>query len=148
MGAAADTSGNIRITGETDSDDFPLSHALYTQKAAYQATCFVAKLDPNLNIVFSSFLNGQNPSTPAAIALDAGGNAYIAGTADTTFPQTGALFGPTATSGVNHTSIAKLASDGSKAIYSRLLGGNAGGCTRAGCNGPLTDADAFSKDGK
>jgi hypothetical protein len=89
-------SGNIWITGVTDSDDFPFVHPLFFQKADYHAVGFAAKLDANLNILFSTFLGGQpalGPSNPTNIGLDSSGNAYVVGnTEDTAFPTTGSVF--------------------------------------------------------
>ena len=89
-GAAIDASGNFWIVGETDSDDFPLVRELFGQKAAYQKTGFVAKLDPNFNILFSTFLGGQpalGQTNALCVALDSGGNAWVVGnTNDPNFP--------------------------------------------------------------
>ena len=137
--AAVDASGNIWIAGTTDSDDFPLVHPLFAQKPAYMPTGFVAKLDPNLNILFSTFLGGQEIPQAAqtaarSIALDRAGNAYIAGqTADPNFPTTGPVFGTGAPDGqsmftVTFTFVSKISADGSKLLFSRLLGGDASPC--------------------
>jgi uncharacterized protein (TIGR03437 family) len=151
--AAADSSGNIWITGSSDSDDFPLVHALYTNKIAYQMTGFAVKLDPTLNILFSTLSPAQ--AAPQSIALDASGNAYVAGnTNDATFPVTGPVFGsgtpsanPLAPAG--YVFVLKLASDGSKLLYSRLLGGSSYPC-RGGSScigvGPYTAASAIAVD--
>jgi uncharacterized protein (TIGR03437 family) len=161
--AAADSSGNIWITGKTDSDDFPLVHALFSQKISYQLNGFVAKLDPNLNILFSSFLVSKNPPTdPAAlgfvslapyfpvIAVDSAGNAYIAGaTDDPTFPVTGPAFGSPIGSGGIDAFVMKIASDGSKVLYSRLLGGSISPCTGGSAcvnNEPFNAASAIAVD--
>jgi uncharacterized protein (TIGR03437 family) len=153
VSAAVDAAGDIWITGETDSDDFPLIHALFTQKTAYRLTGFVAKLDAGLNILFSSFLGGQTvpttaQSTPATITLDSTGNAYVAGnTADPSFPVTGPAFAAAPTG--SYAFIAKIAPDGSKLIYSRLLGGSTspcvGGSTCIG-RGAYTNATAIAVD--
>lgn len=146
--AAIDPNGNIWITGETDSDDFPLVHPLFGQKPSYHSTGFVAKLDSSLNIVFSTFLGGTAPasitpalSTPAGIAVDSAGNVYVAGsTGEAGFPATGPVFG-TGTAGPNNNSIkplvyafvTKISADGSKLVYSRLLGGDQISCSSRSC---------------
>ena len=136
--ASIDASGNIWITGQTDSDDFPLVRPLFFQKADYHAIGFVAKLDANLNILFSTFLGGQpalGPSNPTNIGLDSSGNAYVVGnTEDTAFPTTGSGFGVGAPSSnplnpQTYTFVLKISSDGSRLLYSRLLGGNGSPCT-------------------
>jgi large repetitive protein len=124
-GAAIDAAGNFWIIGETDSDDFPLVHALYTQKPDYKQTGFIAKLDPSLNILFSTFLGGQPAlglSTPVAVALDSSGNAYVAGsTDDLNFPATGTVFGVGLPSSspidvVTYTFAVKISSNGSSVL--------------------------------
>src|SRR5579864_462902 len=155
--AAIDPSGNIWITGETDSDDFPLVHPLFAQKAPYHSTGFVAKLDSSLNIVFSTFLGGTAPasitpalSTPASIAVDSAGNAYVAGsTGEAGFPATGPVFG-TGTAGPNNNSInplvyafvTKISADGSKLVYSHLLGGDQISCSSRSCLGDAASTAA------
>lgn len=99
LDAAVDPSGNIWIIGVTDSDDFPLLHPLFSQKLPYQSTGFVARLDPSLNLLFSTFLGGQGTggqavSTPTKLMIDASGNVYIAGhTGESGFPTTGTILG-------------------------------------------------------
>jgi hypothetical protein len=84
LAAAIDPIGDIWIAGQTDSDDFPLVHPLFAQKPPYQQTLFVAKLDTNLKLLFSTFLGGTSPgspdaavTTPTGIAIDNSGNAYL-----------------------------------------------------------------------
>jgi uncharacterized protein (TIGR03437 family) len=146
--AAIDPSGNIWIAGQTDSDDFPLVHPLFAQKRPYHSTGFVAKLDSKLNIVFSTFLGGTAPasitpalSIPSGIAVDTAGNVYIAGsTGEAGFPTTGPVLG-TGTAGPNNNSvnpmvyafITKISADGSKVVFSRLLGGDQISCSSGSC---------------
>lgn len=155
VSAAADANGNMWITGETDSDDFPLVHALYANKSAYHMTGFALKLDPRFNILFSTFLGGQGQSTPQSIALDGTGNAYITGTTDdSTFPVTGPVLGSGAPSGNqlapgSYAFVLKIASDGSKLLYSRLLGGSLFPCTGGSAcigKGPYTAGFTIAVD--
>ncbi len=135
LSAAVDGSGNIWIAGTTDSDDFPLVHPLFSTKPAYASIRFVAKLDSNLNILFSTFfaepLGYLLAPLEIIVALDSSGNAYVAGTtADTSFPVTAPVFGTgsPAPGILAYTFVSKISADGSAILYSRLLGGNGSGC--------------------
>ena len=77
-GIALDSSGNVWVTGWTGSPDFPLVNPIQGSPTnGYDA--FVAKLDPTgAKLLFSTFLGGQNDNSAAGIAVDSGGNAYVA----------------------------------------------------------------------
>lgn len=124
--AAIDVTGNIWIIGLTNSADFPLVHPFYSTLTAGNVSAFVAKLSPDLTVLFSSFLQGspvQGQTNADAIALDNAGNAYIAGdTTDSNFPTTGPNFGTGAPSPARFTFITEISADGTKLVYSRLLG--------------------------
>lgn len=83
--AVVDAKGNIRVAGETGSDDFPLVNPIVARKAAYRRTGFVMGFDSSCNVLFSTYLGGVlNSALPyesrtTAIALDASENAYVGG---------------------------------------------------------------------
>jgi photosystem II stability/assembly factor-like uncharacterized protein len=91
VGLAVDSSGAAYVTGYTDSPDFPLagvSGILQTNIAgtndpvfkAYQPDAFVAKLDPSgSNLVYSTYLGGEQSDTGIDIAVDPAGAAYVVG---------------------------------------------------------------------
>src|SRR6266704_3212428 len=80
-GIAIDSNGNAFITGATTSPNFP------TTSGAFQAVnnggysdAFVTKLGPfGTNLVYSTYLGGAGQDSGNAIAVDNGGNAYVAG---------------------------------------------------------------------
>lgn len=77
-------------------------------------------IDPVLT--YSTYLGGSGDEQVAGLAVDASGNAYIAGSTDSTdFPLT--TFGAT-TSGDTQAFIAKLDSTGSNLLFLDLLGGS------------------------
>ena len=84
---------------------------------------FVMKLDTaGANIVYSTYLGGIGNDTPAGIAVDASGRAYIAGTTDSyDFPLAAPLqpqFG-----GISDMFITVLDATGSRLSWSTYLGG-------------------------
>lgn len=88
-GVAVDPGGNIYVTGVTRSDDFPTKNAFQSAKLGTVSTydIFLSKFDPNGGLVYSTYLGGTDIDLPRDIAVDAGGNAYIAGgTSSTDFP--------------------------------------------------------------
>jgi hypothetical protein len=123
-GIAVDAAGEAYVTGSTSATNFP------TTPGAFQTTAnigsgssvgFVTKLNATgSGLVYSTYLSGSNPW---AIALDAGGNAYVTGSAGAGFPTTPGAFQTLPSSGGN-TFIAKLNPSGSALVYSTYLGGS------------------------
>jgi len=77
-GIALDSSGNVWVAGWTVSPNFPLANPIQSSPTnGYDA--FVAKFDPTgAKLLFSTFLGGQSDNTAVGIAVDSGGNAYVA----------------------------------------------------------------------
>jgi hypothetical protein len=124
---AVDISGNAYVTGQTRSKDFPAVNALQprcSEDASGQCTgeAFVAKLDPQGSIIYSTYLGGSGEDAGNAIAIDAAGNAYVAGsTTSTDFPT----FKPAQSSngGNQDAFVAKISADGSHVLFATYMGG-------------------------
>jgi hypothetical protein len=129
---ALDTSGNVYVTGWTDSIDFP------TTAGAYQTTygggskdAFVTKIDPSQagpnSLVYSTYLGGSlSEGDKQGIDVDTAGNAYVVGATDSiNFPTTPGAY-QTTYGGGGYTDgfITKLSADGSYLVYSTYLGGS------------------------
>jgi uncharacterized protein (TIGR03437 family) len=95
-GIAVDTAGDAYVVGDTDSDQFPVGGGPQqsSRKGGLDGT--ITELNPNgSNILYSSFLGGSNDDSAQAIALDAGGSAYIVGyTSSGDFPISNGSFQP------------------------------------------------------
>ena len=84
-GVTTDSSGNIYVTGETTSAGFPTLGAEQSQLGSTQ-NAFVTKLDPTgAKLIYSTYLGGASISFGSAIAVDAGGNAIVAGVANNSY---------------------------------------------------------------
>ncbi len=123
-GIAVDASGNAYVTGVTSSNDFPVANALQATKPdVNELDAFITKLNPNGSaLVYSTFLGGERSDFARAIAVDASGNAYVAG-------STSSLFFPIVNHlqpmrGLSDAFIAKVNATGSELDYSTYLGGN------------------------
>lgn len=85
-GIALDSAGNVLVTGWTRSANFPLANAIQgtlDNGASDDFDAFVAKLDPTgSKLLYSTFLGGSADDGAAGIAVDAAGNAYVAGTSN------------------------------------------------------------------
>lgn len=125
-GIAVDSGGSAYVTGTTSSTDFPTS-------SPYQATCngcsgaftdaFVTKFDPTgATLVYSTFLGGSRSEDGFAVAVDAAGDAFIAGqTQSNDFPVANAfqaVFG-----GREDGFVTEFKPDGSGLVYSTYVGG-------------------------
>lgn len=128
---AVDGSGNVYVTGETQSTDFPTTNASQGSNAG-SAEAFVAKFSTTGTRLYSTYLGGGNYDTGNGIAADAAGNAYVTGqTASADFPILNAsqpTYGGTTVAGSNidrgDAFVTKLNAAGAR-LYSTYLGGDA-----------------------
>jgi len=130
-GIAIDAVGNAYVTGGTDASDFPTTvNAFQPNLGLGGDDAFVSKLNPaGSALVYSTFLGGSGTDYGSGIAVDAVGNAYIAGfspVALVPFPTTVNALQPTNPSMSSDRGagfVAKLNPTGSALVYSTFLGG-------------------------
>jgi photosystem II stability/assembly factor-like uncharacterized protein len=118
---AIDAAGNAYVTGDTFSNDFPMMNPIQSTSAGSDEA-FITKLNSTGSaLVYSTYLGGSGSEIGQAIAVDAGGSAYVTGfTASNNFPTANALqpvFG-----GMRDSFITKLNPAGTAFVYSTYLG--------------------------
>ncbi|MET0623761.1 MAG: SBBP repeat-containing protein [Pyrinomonadaceae bacterium] len=133
-GVALDAAGSAYVTGETISTDFPTTAgAAQTTFGGFNYDAYVTKLNPaGTAVVYSTYLGGGDTDQGFDIAVDADGNAYVAGrTISTNFPVTAGAFQPAFGGGVypggigGDAFVSKLNPEGTALLYSTYLGGSA-----------------------
>jgi hypothetical protein len=124
IGIAVDATGSVYVTGQTSGVDFPTSANAW-QKAITGGGAFVTKLAPAGNaLVYSTYLAG---ATPSGIAVDASGNAYVSGSAASSFVTTPGALQPMTGIPAGITGFAlKLNATGSAPLFATFLGGTGG----------------------
>jgi hypothetical protein len=122
---AVDAAGNAYVTGFTQSTDFPTTAGAFQTTAGGDYDAFVTKLNPTgSGVVYSTYLGGGSFDGGAAITIDGVGNAYVAGTTESTnFPTTAGAF-DTMANGAADGFVTKLNAAGSALAYSTVLGGD------------------------
>lgn len=124
LGLAVDAAGSAYVAGLTGSIDFPTANA--AQPASGGATdAFVARLDASgTGLIYATYLGGSGIDAASAIAIDAAGNAYVAGyTASPDFPVIPSALQAVAGGGAYDAFVVKLAADGTP-LYATYLGGS------------------------
>jgi hypothetical protein len=139
--AIAVKGGNAYVTGYTSSADFPVTAGVFQDTfngTVNYSNAFVTELNGNgTHLVYSTYLGGQGSNGPGdvgnAIALDAGGDAFVAGiTTSPDFPVTSGSAEPVASfGGLSIGFVTKLNSTGTAQVYSTFLGGSQGGSVQA-----------------
>ncbi|MGH9760363.1 MAG: SBBP repeat-containing protein, partial [Blastocatellia bacterium] len=101
MSVALDHDGNVYVTGNSESHDYPVTPDAFQTVKRGPSDVVVSKLNPDgSKLVYSTYLGGESDETGYAIAVDNSGNAVVAGetfsagfptTSDAILAQTSAL---------------------------------------------------------
>lgn len=121
-----DKQGYAYVVGRTDSPDFPTTAGAFdtTHSGTFDFDAFVVKIDPQGEIVYSTFLGSDGSDDATGIAIDEAGNAYVSGsTWATDFPVTSDAYNTTH-NGQRDLFLAKLNADGNQLEYATFVGGS------------------------
>jgi uncharacterized repeat protein (TIGR01451 family) len=131
-GIAVDGDFNIYLTGFTSSSDFPL-HSPVQGTYGGKGDVFVAKLNAaGTDLLYSTYLGGNDMDKAAGIGIDVAGNAYVVGdTQSTNFPTTAGAYDTTCGTDAtcnggkeNDAFVTKINATGASWSYSTYLGGS------------------------
>ncbi len=131
QGLAIDSAGSAYVTGTTYSIDFPTKNPIQSappvklggQPAGLYATAFVTKYSPDgSSLVYSTYIGGNGADHSNAIAVDAGGNAYVTGlTTSPNFPATNGAYQTICAPIPNNKGISSASSNCNSSIYSAFV---------------------------
>jgi uncharacterized protein (TIGR03437 family) len=125
FGIAVDAAGNAYVTGTTYSNNFNTFAPLQTINRGGKFDTFITKINAaGSGLVYSTYLGGTGEDAGRAIAVDAAGQAYIAGITNSPDFNTRSPLQPTITGLAEDAFITKVNADGTNLLFSTYLGGD------------------------
>jgi uncharacterized repeat protein (TIGR01451 family) len=127
---AVDAGGNIYLAGSTSSTNLPVTTGVFQKTLTGSQNVYIAKINPSISAIeYVTYLGGSGADSPAGIAVDGAGDAYLAGTTTSAnFPVSSIPYqsSPEAGStGTEHVFVTKLnPAATSPLIYSSYLSGS------------------------
>jgi len=126
-GIAVDATGSAYVAGNTASTEatFPVTVGPDLTYNGGKFDAFVAKIRPDgSGLDYCGYIGGSGWDKGRSIAVDAAGNAYVAGETDSTEASFPVAFGPDLTqNGYDDAFVAKVRPDGSGLDYCGYIGG-------------------------
>jgi len=109
-GIAVDSSGNAYVTGYTHSTDFPTTTNAYQAINKGDGDAFVAEFNSGGSaLAYSTYLGGSGQDAGNGIAVDISGNAYVAGSTNSTnFPIANPVQASLGGTGATNAFVAKI----------------------------------------
>jgi hypothetical protein len=124
-GIAVDSQGSAYVAGQSSSSDFPLRNPLQLRFGGL-TDAFVVKVDSAGAMVYSTYLGGSGNDSASSIAVNAVGEAYLAGSTESVdFPVTAGGYQRALRGGQDAFS-ARLNATASALIFSTYYGGGGG----------------------
>ena len=121
-----DASGNAYAMGFSRSPDFPTTTGAFDTTPNGDFDVTLTKINAaGSGLVYSTYLGGSGSDSGGGLAVDAAGNAFVAGsTGSPNWPTTTGAFDTTYNNGDGY--VTKLNPAGSALVFSTLVGGSAG----------------------
>lgn len=149
-----DAAGNVYLTGVTSSPDFPTAEAIYNHVDGFNP--WIGKLGPDGHLLYATYLPGTHGVLDRAgfnggtgVAVDAAGNAYVAGlTQSMALPVTPDALQKHYNGGLTDSFVVELDPNG-KLVYLSYLGGSGFdtvSCEALGPDGSFYVSGATSSD--
>lgn len=125
-GLALDSEDNVYLVGSTRSPDFPTSTGAYQENSRGRSDTVIVKLSADASRrIFATRLGGSKNEEIFGVRVDTAGNIHVAGvTGSDDFPVSPKAPQRRYGGGESDGFLAGLSSDGSRLIYSTLLGGS------------------------
>jgi uncharacterized protein (TIGR03437 family) len=119
-----DSAGHLYVTGWTGTAPLKTTPGAFQQTASLVSHAYVVKLDPSGAVEFATYVAGSASELSEGLAVDGTGAAVIRGrTLSLDFPVTQGAYQTTAPDLANGVPfVVRLAPDGSRLLYSTLVG--------------------------
>ncbi len=141
-GVALDSSGNAYMTGITISSNFPTTSSVFQKTSGGGDDSFVAEVKSDgSTLLYSTLLGGSGNDDALGIAVDGTGDAYIAGSTNSSnFPTANAIQAALGGASATNVFVTKLNAGATALMFSTYYGGSLDDAATGIALDPLGDA--------